>query len=659
MIDNLINTNISRMNKIIEIRQFFLLSLLLIIVCFIISATNARAAGIIYLPADYDGTTAAPFITDTADFAPICNSTGGNPRLPGLNLARAFAGEQLCPGTTESNRFATEPNFVLLIDDTSALSAYLINFLRTQNSLQEISGRQVVAPSIRTFQVEGQSISVLMVGEMAYRAANSNNVWFASLDGLSPTAAVAGTGGGGGGVLNRVDWDTFKTSPQYAQFVSAVRTMKANGDANDANSWLYWANIHEHSCPHSTTYFLAWHRGYIQLFEKKIQQISNNPDFRLPYWNYYANPEMPAEFTNSASNNPLYVAGRTNTNVANALNRNNPFAAQFVNFQRGQQNAFEPVLESPPHNQVHNIIGQPFMRTLQSPQDPIFWVHHANIDRLWVAWLNAGGGRSVPAVTHGYWTDSLPATRSSSGVNFRYAHRPDIAGVTMERNKTFDTTTHLAYDYDNKSVPTGATRRAPARPSRAPSGSGTGSHTGTGSGTGATVTSAVDRGITESNAIALTNQSASLVLPISLAISSRLNDLKANQADTTSFGAQIVLDGIQLTSKGEQGGFGYLVYLNLPEQESDAHPEENHFVGSIGPFEIATMAHEHGGAGNDGAYRIQIPDIVMQQGVADAQELEVSFIRINGEVSPQGEVIIIDDVRIESAEPQPQPFNNS
>ena len=29
-------------------------------------------------------------------------------------------------------------------------------------------------------------------------------------------------------------------------------------------------------------------------------------------------------------------------------------------------------------------------------QDPIFWLHHANIDRLWNQWIEQGGGRADP-----------------------------------------------------------------------------------------------------------------------------------------------------------------------------------------------------------------------------------------------------------------------
>ena len=52
--------------------------------------------------------------------------------------------------------------------------------------------------------------------------------------------------------------------------------------------------------------------------------------------------------------------------------------------QRGVQNT----LESGPHANIHNAIGggHGFMSELLAPVDPIFWLHHANVDRLWSIW---------------------------------------------------------------------------------------------------------------------------------------------------------------------------------------------------------------------------------------------------------------------------------
>jgi tyrosinase len=52
------------------------------------------------------------------------------------------------------------------------------------------------------------------------------------------------------------------------------------------------------------------------------------------------------------------------------------------------------VLEGQPHNNVHNCVGGMslqknnggFMQANLSPVDPIFFLHHSNIDRLWDVW---------------------------------------------------------------------------------------------------------------------------------------------------------------------------------------------------------------------------------------------------------------------------------
>ena len=56
-------------------------------------------------------------------------------------------------------------------------------------------------------------------------------------------------------------------------------------------------------------------------------------------------------------------------------------------------------LELQPHGVVHNAVGGPtgWMSYFTcAARDPVFWMHHANIDRLWQVWLNQGGGRTNP-----------------------------------------------------------------------------------------------------------------------------------------------------------------------------------------------------------------------------------------------------------------------
>jgi tyrosinase len=69
-------------------------------------------------------------------------------------------------------------------------------------------------------------------------------------------------------------------------------------------------------------------------------------------------------------------------------------------------------LEGFPHNRVHNCVGggfnhsQSLMLNFLSPVDPIFFLHHANIDRLWDVWTRKQAAHKdsnqYPTLPEGY-----------------------------------------------------------------------------------------------------------------------------------------------------------------------------------------------------------------------------------------------------------------
>ena len=56
-----------------------------------------------------------------------------------------------------------------------------------------------------------------------------------------------------------------------------------------------------------------------------------------------------------------------------------------------------PLAAIPTHNAAHRFIGG-HMGGAYSPNDPIFWLHHANVDRIWAQWqkFQLGIGGSHP-----------------------------------------------------------------------------------------------------------------------------------------------------------------------------------------------------------------------------------------------------------------------
>lgn len=42
----------------------------------------------------------------------------------------------------------------------------------------------------------------------------------------------------------RLEWQQFKTTTQYTQFLDAIKRMRANTATSSSASWTYWVNAH-------------------------------------------------------------------------------------------------------------------------------------------------------------------------------------------------------------------------------------------------------------------------------------------------------------------------------------------------------------------------------------------------------------------------------
>ncbi len=80
--------------------------------------------------------------------------------------------------------------------------------------------------------------------------------------------------------------------------------------------------------------------------------------------------------------------------VDNAL-ATSPYDSSPWDDSSSQSQSFRMRLENRPHGGVHIWVGG-HMLTNTSPNDPLFFLHHSNIDRIWVEWQNDISRRTEP-----------------------------------------------------------------------------------------------------------------------------------------------------------------------------------------------------------------------------------------------------------------------
>jgi tyrosinase len=116
------------------------------------------------------------------------------------------------------------------------------------------------------------------------------------------------------------------------------------------------------------------------------------------------NPKLDANTTYDVSL-PVILAGLAPVEFYDA-NILQSFASSKTPSHNSPAGSFS-ILEGMPHNNVHNCIGGvgavdpgPYgnMTNFLSPVDPIFFLHHANMDRLWDVWTRKQQGFGLPVL---------------------------------------------------------------------------------------------------------------------------------------------------------------------------------------------------------------------------------------------------------------------
>ncbi|MCU1349625.1 MAG: hypothetical protein JWO56_2655 [Acidobacteria bacterium] len=219
---------------------------------------------------------------------------------------------------------------------------------------------------------------------------------------------------------------------------------------DDPRGWLQQGDVHCFNCSggydasnveiHGSWWFLPWHRCYLHVHERILAKLIGDPTFRLAYWDWdtYQGLDpihaiVPPPFITPGS---LYdqwrgagatdvIPGDITGPIAMSVVLGTQSTAGFMGQLSDPPNNvyFPGAMENSPHGPVHIWTGQPNPQELPLPagcvypltpggppvdqsqsngcldmgvlataaQDPIFFAHHSNIDRLWDVWRDTPG----------------------------------------------------------------------------------------------------------------------------------------------------------------------------------------------------------------------------------------------------------------------------
>jgi tyrosinase len=193
------------------------------------------------------------------------------------------------------------------------------------------------------------------------------------------------------------------------------RAIQAALKLRDERGYQYFAGWHGVPfgwCWHGDPRFLPWHRAYLYYFELALQDVDDA--VTLPWWDWATSSDLPAAYTKpkvSGRANPLHSVP-----IEPMVGRRDP---SWPRRTRREVGATQPTLPPPwkerwdwaqdapsftefnrrislIHNNVHVWVGGTMGQVDWAAYDPIFWAHHAMVDRAWRIWQHNHPGANPP-----------------------------------------------------------------------------------------------------------------------------------------------------------------------------------------------------------------------------------------------------------------------
>jgi len=185
------------------------------------------------------------------------------------------------------------------------------------------------------------------------------------------------------------------TVAERQAFTNAINQLRANGDYDTYVQQHQGAMGHGHGGPA----FFPWHREYILRFEQDLQAI--DPSVSLPYWDW-TQDNLNSAGTESLIWRSDFMGGPGQAGTGAVTD--GPFAGwglvrnsfnifgfpgtggTIAGFMANPNYTIFRQIEGP-HGAAHVWVGGFVGNASIAPRDPVFWLIHSNVDRLWAEWI--------------------------------------------------------------------------------------------------------------------------------------------------------------------------------------------------------------------------------------------------------------------------------
>uniref|UniRef100_A0A5B7BQI1 Putative polyphenoloxidase n=1 Tax=Davidia involucrata TaxID=16924 RepID=A0A5B7BQI1_DAVIN len=442
-----------------------------------------------------------------------------------------------------------------------------------------------------------------------------------------------------------------------AKYTKAIELMKAL-PADDPRNFTQQGDVHCAYCNgaydqvgfpdlelqvHNSWLFFPFHRYYLYFYEKILGKLIDDPTFALPFWNWDAPAGMQLPSIFADSNSVIYdklrdadhqpptiidlnygLSGDTSTETTTddqqkatnlkimyrqmVSNSKTPLKFFGSAYRAGDQP--EPGagnVEHIPHTPVHIWTGDPKQLNNEdmgnfysAGQDPVFYSHHSNVDRMWTIWKTLG--KKNQDLTDPDWLDSAFLFYDEN----KQLVRVKVRDCLDNRN--------LGYEYQDVPIPWLKSRPKPR-------------------------VSKELRKIKKAGVALAAEAASAAVFPITLDKITKVTvprpKKSRSQKEKEDEDETLTIQGIEFDKKNF---VKFDVYIN-DERDAPTGPENSEFAGSF-----INLAHKHSKHGTkiSSCLRLGITDLLEDLGAEDDDSVLVTLVPAS-----KSDVVTIGGIKIE------------